>query len=82
MRVVDNYNTNLYPTYTGTVDVNNVGRYYVVYNARDLSGVNQSGDRVIAAGAYRISVGGGQPGTDAPRAETEFSINGEQRLPD
>ena len=51
-------------------------------NARDLSGVNRSGDRVINAGAYRITVGGGQPGTDAPQAEAEFSVNGEQRLPD
>jgi PKD repeat protein len=38
VRVVDNYNTNLFPTYSGVVDVNNVGRYYIVYDARDLSG--------------------------------------------
>lgn len=36
--VKDNYNTNLFPSYSGLVDVNNVGRYYVVYDARDLSG--------------------------------------------
>ena len=49
-------------------------------DARDLSGVNGNGDRVVAAGSYRISVGGGQPGTGAPQAEAEFAINGEQRL--
>jgi beta-glucosidase len=49
---------------------------------RDLSAVNQAGDRMIAAGAYRISVGGGQPGTDAPRAEAAFDISGEQKLPE
>jgi beta-glucosidase len=51
-------------------------------DARDLSAVNQSGDRVVAAGSYRISVGGGQPGTGAPQAETDFAISGEQRLPE
>jgi beta-glucosidase len=49
---------------------------------RDLSAVNQAGDRMIAAGAYRISVGGGQPGTDAPGAEAAFDISGEQKLPE
>jgi PKD repeat protein len=38
VRVTDNYNINLIPTYSGVVDVNNVGRYYVVYDARDVSG--------------------------------------------
>jgi beta-glucosidase len=51
-------------------------------DARDLSGVNSNGDRVVAAGAYRISVGGGQPGTGAPLAEAEFAISGEQRMPE
>jgi beta-glucosidase len=51
-------------------------------DARDLSGVDGNGDRVVAAGSYRISVGAGQPGTGAPQAEAEFAISGEQRLPD
>ena len=51
-------------------------------DARDLSPVNTNGDRVVAAGPYRISVGGGQPGTAAPQAEAEFAISGEQRLPE
>jgi len=50
--------------------------------ARDLSQVNEAGDRVVAAGAYRISVGGGQPGTGAPSADASFSIRGEQKLPE
>ncbi len=37
-------------------------------DARDLSAVNSNGDRVVAAGSYRISVGGGQPGTGASQA--------------
>jgi beta-glucosidase len=50
--------------------------------ARDLSLVNESGDRIVAAGAYSISVGGGQPGTGAPAADAPFSIRGEQKLPE
>jgi beta-glucosidase len=50
--------------------------------ARDLSLVNKAGDRIVAAGPYRISVGGGQPGTGAPAAETSFSIRGKQKLPE
>lgn len=49
---------------------------------RDLSHVNETGDRVIAAGEYRVTVGGGQPGTNAPIAETNLVIRGEQKLPD
>jgi beta-glucosidase len=51
-------------------------------DARDLSGVNSQGDRIVAAGAYRLSIGGGQPGTVAPGVEAEFSITNEQRLPE
>jgi beta-glucosidase len=49
---------------------------------RDLSQVNEEGDRIVAAGPYSISVGGGQPGTGATAAETSFSIRGEQKLPE
>jgi len=51
-------------------------------DARDLSEVNEKGDRIVASGAYRISVGGGQPGSVAAQAETAFRINVDQRLPD
>ena len=49
---------------------------------RDLSEVNGAGDRLIAAGEYRISVGGGQPGTGASVAEAGFTIQGNQELPE
>ena len=49
---------------------------------RDLSYVNESGDRLVAAGDYVITVGGGQPGTGAAHAETHLSIQGEQKLPE
>jgi beta-glucosidase len=49
---------------------------------RDLSLVNEAGDRLIAAGSYSVNVGGGQPGTGAPGAEAKLSIRGEQKLPD
>ncbi len=51
-------------------------------SSRDLSMVNESGDRVIAAGDYGISIGGGQPATGAPGVQGTFAIRGEQRLPE
>jgi len=51
-------------------------------NPRDLSEVNEKGDRVIAPGAYSISVGGGQPGTQAAPVEAGFSVSGEKALPE
>ena len=50
--------------------------------ARDLSYVNDAGDRVITAGEYRVSVGGGQPGTGAAVAEATVTINGQQTFPE
>jgi len=49
---------------------------------RDLSYVNEAGDRVITAGEYRVTVGGGQPGTGAPVAEATLTIRGQQTLPE
>jgi beta-glucosidase len=49
---------------------------------RDLSSVNERGDRVVRAGQYRITVGGGQPGFGAPAVEAGFTISGEQIMPD
>jgi beta-glucosidase len=49
---------------------------------RDLSYVNDAGDRMVGAGDYLISVGGGQPGTAAARAEARLTIRGEQKLPE
>jgi len=47
---------------------------------RDLSYVNEAGDRFVSTGDYLITVGGGQPGTQAARAETHLAIQGEQKL--
>lgn len=49
---------------------------------RDLSYVNEAGDRMISAGDYTITTGGGQPGTAAPQASAQLSIRGEQKLPE
>src|SRR4029077_12375711 len=51
-------------------------------DARDLSGVDGNVDRFVMAGSYRVSVGGGQPGSGAPQAAADFAISGEQRLPE
>jgi beta-glucosidase len=49
---------------------------------RDLSYVNEAGDRMVGAGDYTISAGGGQPGTGASQADAHLSIHGEQKLPE
>jgi beta-glucosidase len=49
---------------------------------RELSYVNEAGDRMVAAGDYVISVGGGQLGTGAPHVDARLSIRGEQQLPE
>ena len=51
-------------------------------NARDLSMVTDGGDIVVAEGKYTVSIGGGQPGTDAPSASGSFAINGQVILPE
>jgi beta-glucosidase len=51
-------------------------------NPRDLSHVSEKGDVVIEPGAYVLSIGGGQPGTGAPVAETGFTITGQAQLPE
>ena len=49
---------------------------------RDLSYVNDAGDRLITAGDYVVTVGGGQPGTTASKVELRISIRGQQQLPE
>jgi beta-glucosidase len=49
---------------------------------RDLSYVNEAGDRMVGAGDYTISTGGGQPGTGASAAEVRITIRGEVKLPE
>jgi beta-glucosidase len=50
-------------------------------NPRDLSMVNEQGARLVAAGDYKLFVGGGQPGAGAPGSELPLKIQGEQKLP-
>jgi len=54
----------------------------LILNPRDLSYVNESGDRLIAAGDYVVTVGGGQPDMSAAQVESHFTIHGEQQLPE
>jgi beta-glucosidase len=49
---------------------------------RDLSYVNEAGDRFVSTGDYLITVGGGQPGTAAPHADSHLTIQAEQKLPE
>ncbi|HEY0955694.1 MAG TPA: glycoside hydrolase family 3 C-terminal domain-containing protein [Roseateles sp.] len=49
--------------------------------ARDLSFVDRDGQRQVMPGSYRISVGGGQPGTGAPVESTGFALARSQPLP-
>jgi beta-glucosidase len=49
---------------------------------RDLSSVTEAGDRVVAAGDYRLSIGEGQPGTGAPTATGRFTVEGNTSLPE
>jgi len=51
-------------------------------NPRSLSYVNEAGDRLIAAGSYKLSIGGAQPGMDAKAVETNFEIKGQMPLPE
>ena len=48
---------------------------------RDLSSVTAAGARIVAPGSYRLTVGGGQPGTGAPVAATGFTVTGQSSLP-
>ena len=57
-------------------------RVHFGLDPRDLSCVNEAGDHVVAAGVYRIHVGGGQPGTGVPGVEAQFSIEGGLKLPE
>jgi beta-glucosidase len=50
-------------------------------NPRDLSCVDPDGVTHVAAGAYQVWVGGGQPNTKAPGLQAALTIQGEQKLP-
>ena len=64
------------------VGAGNTQHVHFLLDARDLSEVDAKGDRIVAGGAYRITVGGGQPGTAAPQVDAGFKIKGKVALPD
>jgi len=49
---------------------------------RDLGMVTEAGDPIVAAGQYKVSIGGGQPGTDAPATSGTFQIDQTVALPE
>lgn len=49
---------------------------------RDLSMVTERGDRVVPAGDYSVSIGGGQPGGALPTVTGKFAVAGETALPE
>jgi beta-glucosidase len=56
-------------------------RVHFDLDARDLSSVTAAGARLVAAGKYRVSVGGGQPIGNAGGATASFAVVGEYKLP-
>jgi beta-glucosidase len=49
-------------------------------SSRDLSSVTPAGDRIVAPGAYTITIGEGQPGTSAAVASGAFTVAGTTAL--
>jgi len=49
---------------------------------RDLGMVTEDGRPIIAQGDYTISIGGGQPDTEAPTVTGHFHIDGQYTLPE
>jgi len=49
---------------------------------RDLGMVTEDGNPVIADGDYTITIGGGQPDTEAPVATGKFHVDGQYALPE
>jgi len=49
---------------------------------RDLSMVTEAGDIIVAQGKYTVSIGGGQPETDAPSVSATFQVDGQIMLPE
>ncbi|WP_269430973.1 fibronectin type III-like domain-contianing protein [Silvibacterium bohemicum] len=54
----------------------------LILQPRDLSFVNEAGDRLIEPGAYELVIGDGQPQTQAATTSAQFTIDGEQKLPE
>jgi beta-glucosidase len=58
------------------------GKAHFDLNPRDLSSVTEAGTRVVAPGAYSLSVGGGQPGSGATTVAAGFTVTGTLKLPE
>jgi len=61
----------------------NVGESRILHfdlSPRDLSSVTAAGDRVVAAGAYHLTVGSGQPGTGMPNISANFDVRGQTAI--
>jgi len=50
--------------------------------SRDLGMVTEAGDPIVAAGQYKVSIGGGQPDTGAPAAAGTFEVGQTISLPE
>lgn len=57
-------------------------RVHFDLSPRDLSYVNEAGERLVGAGSYSLSVGGGQPGTSATTTDLDFTITSQLPLPE
>ena len=49
---------------------------------RDLSMVTDVGDIIVPQGKYTVSIGGGQPRTEAPSVSGDFQVDGQITLPE
>ena len=49
---------------------------------RALGMVTEIGDPIIAAGLYKVRIGGGQPDTEAPGVSGSFQVDGQLALPE
>ena len=49
---------------------------------RDLSMVTEAGAPIIPQGKYSVSVGGGQPNTNAPSVSGTFEVKATKKLPE
>jgi beta-glucosidase len=64
------------------VDAGKLQHVKLTLQPRDLSYVNEAGNRMVGAGDYVITTGGGQPGTGAAHTDAKLIIRGEQKLPE
>jgi beta-glucosidase len=56
-------------------------RLHFTLTLRDLSSVTPAGEIVVRPGIYKVSVGGGQPGSGAPVSSAKLRLTGTKRLP-